>query len=198
MAEVMEWIKSLSNDELVQHLMNEYGYKCGPITVSTRSVYEKKLQSFKNHTTISGKTIPVSQQETRTDQIRTDQIRTNGSNHNHEEGEEEEDAGKRSIVMMCHLMRYLFSYKTLSVCRSISEWIKSTERKEESSTSFFAINKIKIRGSDERCQDTFFSTHATTVKESDRFELRRGRRVKEPEEIKSSCDDSSYTESSLR
>lgn len=94
MAEVMEWIKSLSNDELVQHLMNEYGYKCGPITVSTRSVYEKKLQSFKNHTTISGKTIPVSQS------------RTNGSStHNHEEidREEEEDAGKGFIVMeMCH------------------------------------------------------------------------------------------------
>lgn len=85
MAEVMEWIKSLSNDELVQHLMNEYGYKCGPITVSTRSVYEKKLQSFKNHTTISGKTIPVSQQ-----------TRTNGSSsHNHEEiDHEEEDAGE--------------------------------------------------------------------------------------------------------
>lgn len=90
MAEVVNWIKSLPNDELVQRLMNDYGYKCGPITVSTRSVYEKKLQSFINNTTISGKAIPTATQN-----------KTNGSNDHHEVVEEEEsdDAGKLLTIL---------------------------------------------------------------------------------------------------
>lgn len=100
MAEVMEWVKSLSNDELVHHLMNDYGYKCGPITVSTRSVYEKKLQSFKNNTTISGKAIPASQ------------TKTNGTSDHHEEDEaESQDAGKyfdTRFLCSCHKHSHFF------------------------------------------------------------------------------------------
>lgn len=41
-------VKQLSDEQLFTKLRDEWGYKCGPITVSTRVVYEKKLLTFLN------------------------------------------------------------------------------------------------------------------------------------------------------
>lgn len=41
-------VKQLTNEQLFRKLRDEWGYKCGPITVSTRVVYEKKLLNFLN------------------------------------------------------------------------------------------------------------------------------------------------------
>lgn len=47
MDSITQYVKSMTDDQLSNSLRTEFGYKAGPITVSTRSVYEKKLINFK-------------------------------------------------------------------------------------------------------------------------------------------------------
>lgn len=70
-------ISALSDDELGQELRDRFGYKAGPITSTTRSVYEKKLSNLRKNppaakiATPSKRSSPNGDQSERTGQFLT-------------------------------------------------------------------------------------------------------------------------------
>lgn len=55
-------VKQMTDEQLVNQLRTEFGYKAGPITVTTRSVYEKKLVNFLKSPPSPSRLTPIKKQ----------------------------------------------------------------------------------------------------------------------------------------
>lgn len=101
--EIQERVRDMSNDEL-KHLLDEYGYKAGPVISTTRRVYENKLIKFIEDAVLAGAASPLSSPNRSSSLSNGERVHMNGF---HDRADEDVMILNDSVESMPKVIKYV-------------------------------------------------------------------------------------------